>query len=79
MFSVLLDGKLQSSGDMEGKPIGPIETPGLIHSEIFNVAFFSSTRVEALNENFLENLERLRMSHFNYQLHNGIISIISTK
>lgn len=55
MFSVLLDGKLQSSGDMEGKPIGPIETPGLIHSEIFNVAF-SSTRVEALNEKIFEKI-----------------------
>ena len=55
MFSVLLDGKLQGSGDMGGKPIGPIETPGLIHSEIVYVAF-SSTRVEALNEKIFEKI-----------------------
>lgn len=37
---------------MGGKPTGPIGTPGLIHSDIFNVVF-SSTRVEVLNEKTL--------------------------
>lgn len=40
---------------MGGKATGPIGTPGLIHSDIFNVAF-SSTRVEVLNEKTFEKI-----------------------